>query len=371
MTEYARNFSLNLKTLRAGKGLTQRELAEILGYSEKTVSKWECSASVPDVEALFNIAALFRISIEALFSDRSLYFLGIDGGGTKTALALADGDGNVIRTLKADPCNPIDIGSDAAKRILKDAIYQICRDIPFSSVSCFAGIAGGATAGMQQELKEFFDKFGFYRALNDSDNKNIIAAGLGDEDGITVIMGTGVCVYTQKNKETSRISGWGYLIDNGGSGYNLGRDALSAYFCACDKTGPETLLMEEIDKLFPGGAQKIMGYIYKDSKKTIASFAPAVFTAKERGDKAAEAILRRNMAEVAHFIKTAAEAFGDRKIPVVLAGGLTNRQDVIEYIKNELTDCDNLDIKILKQPPVQGAVILARQLAEREDGDDA
>ena len=219
---------------------------------------------------------------------------------------------------------------------------------------------------MQQGLKSFLEEFGFRCFLNDSDNKNVIEAGLGEQDGITVIMGTGVCVYAQINKKHSRIAGWGYLIDNGGSGYNLGRDALNAYFSACDNTGGATLLTDEIDKIYPGGSQKILGYIYNGGKKAIASFAPAVFSALEKGDNIAYEILKRNTDEVVKFIKVSAEKFESKKIPVVLAGGITNQSCVIANIKNALCDDQRFEIKKLEKALVYGAVDIARKLKEKE-----
>ncbi len=370
MTDYTKNFSLNLRDLRIQKGLTQKEVADLLQYSEKTVSKWECGACIPDIDVLFKLANIFKVSIENLFADSKIYFLGIDGGGTKTALALADEDGNIIRTLKTEGCNPVDIGIDRVKVILKDAIYEICKDISLSSVYCFAGIAGGTSADMQPKIKEIFEEFGFKAFANDSDNKNIIESGLGDADGMTVIMGTGVCVFKQINKQHSRIAGWGYFIDNGGSGYNLGRDALNAYFTAYDKTGEDTLITEEIDKIYPGGPQKLIGYIYNGGKKVVASFAPAVFSALEKGDRVAERILKQNTDEVVKFIETAAKDFGDGKIPVVLAGGITSQKCVVDNIKNSLTNAHRYDIKALDKEPVYGAVNLAFKLKKEEKDDE-
>ena len=365
MKDYAKNFSGNLRRLRKSEHLTQKELADLLQYSEKTISKWECGSCIPDIEVLFEISKVFKIKIENLFSNSDLYFLGIDGGGTKTELALADADGNIIRTYITDCCNPIDIGIKESKRVLENAIYEICDDIPFSSISCFAGIAGGTSADMKDGLKEFFDQFGFRAVDNDSDNKNIIALGLGENDGITVVMGTGVCVFVQKNKKHKRIAGWGYLIDNGGSGYNLGRDALHAYFSAYDKTGAETTLTQEIEKICPGGVQIVVGQIYSGGKKAVASFAPAVFSAIEKGDALAIGILEKNINEVVRFIKVAASEFHLEKIPVVLAGGLTNHEIVVESIKHALND-DRLEIKKLKKSPVYGAVDIAFKLAEKD-----
>ena len=115
----------NLKKIRKQKKLTQKEFADSLGYSEKTVSKWECSAGIPPIETLFEISALLKVSIEELFKSDSVYCLGIDGGGTKTHLLLSAENGEIIRSLKVGTCNPVDIGFEEATKVLKEAIKNV------------------------------------------------------------------------------------------------------------------------------------------------------------------------------------------------------------------------------------------------------
>ena len=113
--------------------------------------------------------------------------------------------------------------------------------------------------------------------------------------------------------------------------------------------------------MFPGGPQKLLGHIYSGGKKVVASFAPAVFKALDKGDKVAAKILKQNTDEVVKFIKVASEGFGDGKIPVVLAGGLTSQKYVFDNIKSQL-DEDRFEIKSLDKSPVYGAVGLALKL---------
>ena len=363
MTDLNERFAANLKHLRKRCKLTQKEFADLAGYSEKTVSKWECGLSIPPIETLFTIAPILKVSIDELFKTTDIYFLGIDGGGTKTTFALANSTGEIIRSVKGDTCNPVDIGFKNATDVLRHGIYEVCQDIPFSSIYVFAGIAGGTAADMKEKFHEFFSTFHFAAFNNGSDNANIIAAGLGKNDGMTLIMGTGICAFVQKNAAYARVAGWGYLIDKGGSGYNLGRDALDAYFCALDGSGEQTLLTEEIKALYPNDPQKLLGHIYDGGKKVIASFAPAVFKAVEKGDRIAEEILKRNMSWAAHIIETAAVKFGgNAKIPVILAGGLTNQKLVVDLLKSSLENPEKYEIKVLSEDPVRGALILASQL---------
>jgi len=362
---YAENFARNLKAARKQRQLTQKAFAELLGFSEKTFSKWECGVSIPDIGTLFSIARVLGITMEQLFRNEETYLLGIDGGGTKTMLILADTEGKPLRTLKTDGCNPVSKGLFNAQDVLRNAIAEICHGIPMGSIYLFAGIAGGTSAGMQEKLEAFFSGFGFADFRTNSDNLNIIAAELGTEDGISVIMGTGVCVYTQKQGKHRRYSGWGALMDNGGSGYNLGRDALSAHFSALDGTGEATLLTEEIAKIFPGTTDELMQHIYSGGRQTIAAFAPAVFSALEQNDAIAEGILRRNMAEVARLVRAATKEFSSHSIPVVLAGGLVKQEATISFLRNQLQD-DRFRFRTLQTEPICGAVKLAKQLMEEK-----
>lgn len=60
------NFSDNLRTLRAAKNLTQEKLADLLGVSVQTVSRWETRVSYPDVELLPVLAELFGVTVDEL-----------------------------------------------------------------------------------------------------------------------------------------------------------------------------------------------------------------------------------------------------------------------------------------------------------------
>ena len=230
---YEKAFSLNVRRLRKKLGMTQRALANAIGYSEKTVSKWETEGSIPSIEALFRVANIFHVSIVELFRcDEDIYYLGIDGGGTKTELALSDPNGKIICRIFTDGCNPNTVGIERTKRIIEDGIAQICKEVSPSSVVVYAGIAGCASGNYAEEIKSMLEKMSFAACDVGSDNNNIVAAGLGDNEGITMILGTGICSYVVKKEETKRIAGWGYLFDNGGSAFHIGRDAINAYFSA-------------------------------------------------------------------------------------------------------------------------------------------
>ena len=362
MDRYGENFSRNLKNFRNSMGMTQHDLGELIGYSEKTVSKWEVGACIPAIDVLFKLSEIFNTSVEKLFSEHNrIYYLGIDGGGTKTDLVLENSDGERINFVHTGPCNPFDIGIEASKSVLKEAIYKVCRGISLSNVVMFAGIAGGSLGSSRQIFKQFFDEFHFKAAFNGSDNENIVSAGLGEKDGVTLILGTGVCAYKVLDGKLTRISGWGYLIDEGASAYNIGRDALSAVYSAYDGSGEKTLLSEMITEKSGMDLNLLLEEIYKKGKKYIASFSTVVFDAARRGDEVSKRIIDRNIAVAAHILETASRGFSGDKVRVVIAGRLSAREDLPELIRDKLKKPEKYDIKILNVPPANGAVRLARE----------
>lgn len=205
-SNYEKAFSINIRRLRKKLNITQKSLADLIGYSEKTVSKWETEGSIPKIDVIFRLANIFRVSIVDLFRyDEAIYYLGIDGGGTKTEFALSDPDGNIVCRLFMDGCNPNTVGIENAKRIIENGIIQSCKDIPLSSVAVYAGIAGCASEIYANEIKDMLEKMSFAACDVGSDNNNIVSAGLGENEGVTMILGTGICAYVVKKEEKKEL----------------------------------------------------------------------------------------------------------------------------------------------------------------------
>ena len=370
---YEKAFSVNVRKLRKKLNITQKSLADTIGYSEKTVSKWETEGSVPPIEALFKIADIFRVSIEELFKcDGTIYYLGIDGGGTKTELALSDSEGKIARRLFMDGCNPNTVGIEQTKRIIKEGIVQICKDIPLSSIAVYAGIAGCASESYADEIRDMLKKMSFAAFDVGSDNNNIVAAGLGNREGITMILGTGICSYVVKKEEIKRIAGWGYLFDNGGSAFHIGRDAINAYFSAYDGTGEETALVQRIKQTFNGSNTELLRHLYNGGNKLVSSYAKCVFEEAEKGDEVSIAIIKKNIAEIARLICASLSHFTNynEKIPIILGGGLTNQPLLLSYLLDELGDnAKKCAIQVLDAPPVDGAFELAKSLWRKRNNE--
>ena len=368
MINYAGIFAENLRRLRKHHKMTQEQLAERLGYTEKAVSKWESGSSVPPVETLISLSGVFGVSLDEFFeeSKTAQYFLGIDGGATKTTFALADKSGTVMQKIVLGPSNPFDIGFSETCQVLESGINQITSNIRKRKISVFAGISGGGIKEMKDRLGVFLAKFGFLRVENDSDAINIISAGLKDDDGIIVIMGTGSSCFSRIGGEISRFGGYGYLFDHAGGGYDLGNAAIGLSCKAEDGRSKDTLIRRLLaERLGTITVSENISHFYQIGKSGIASFAPVVFEAYEKGDGVAEEILRENMRDVAELIHAAGKGFAhtDKKIKVVCVGGLTKQREVLfPMIYKELGSLgegNTYDVSSYEGDVVMGALLRA------------
>ena len=360
----AQTIAKNIRSRRKELKITQSELAASLGYSSKAVSKWESGTGAPPTVILPQLAKLLQTNLSALMEEISdqTFYLGIDGGGTKTEFALADSNGNIIKSVCLGTANPSDIGLANALNVLRTGIIEVCGSLPKSNISVFAGLAGGSTAGTYEQIHAFLSKFGFAHTRNGSDAMNAVMTSLGYADGISVIMGTGSVTFAQVNKKTHRIGGYGYLLGDAGSGFSLGSRAILAALCFEDGSGEKTELYEAVRKKC--GTQTViesLGVFYSEGKRLIAQFAPLVLNAYTNGDKVAKQILFDDLQKVAQNIRSASKHLPESKEParVVLCGGLCTKDRVIYHALCEIMAKENYSISVCEHPLVIGALKLA------------
>lgn len=293
------------------------------------------------------------------------YYLGIDGGGTKTAFRLeGEKESFEVREVILGPGNPNDIGMDACLKLLTEGIAQVCKGLDLSEVSAFAGIAGYASGDNGVKIGEHLKRFGFGVAAGGSDFENALALSrlMAGDEVVAVIAGTGSVAYSLHNGKRKMTGGLGYLLDSVGSAYFIGREGLVAALKEMDGRGESTLLTGLCEKKLgmPLGAS--IAEIYRGGKAFIASFAPLVFEAAKEGDSAALDILDRNGKGMAELIATALKPFGDKDVPVVIAGGLCNEWELLDKSIRKYMG-DQQTIIYTAEPMVKGCVFLAKELS--------
>lgn len=294
----------------------------------------------------------------------STYYIGIDGGGTKTEGAICNGMGEVLFSYTAPGTNPNDVGIENALATLRELIDLLLRygdaNPEEDRISLFAGISGALnyreelTAGLRAYLPQA-------TIAVDTDAVNLLNAGVLFADGACLICGTGSSCFVRQNGELTRIGGWGYLLDNGGNGYTLGRDALEAALMAYDGRGEETCLTDLIFKWKGKQVWELISDIYTYGKPYIASFAPLVSDGVRCGDAVCKQILLRNAKEAARMLDAAYRIL-QKPFSVVLGGGVNRNFGLCwqEAIKQYVTA--PITLKDEGMPPVFGAILQAFEI---------
>ncbi len=365
MESIVENLGKNIRKHRMKLGMLQSELAVLIDYSEQAISKWERGKGAPPVEVLPLLCKHLKTNIDSLFSEckeGQRYYLGIDGGGTKTDFALADSEGNMISRVVLGACNPNDVGISEAQDVLLRGITEVCHRYQKNSISVFLGFAGGASDKHAQKMLDYLCGFGFAEAGIGEDTQNSVAAGLGDENGVAVIIGTGSVVYAKYNEQFYRYGGYGYLLGDEGSGYAIGRDTVHAALMSEDGSGTDTLLHKYV--LEACGTETVFEKIddlYRTGKRAIAKFSPLAFRAMAQGDETARDILERNFGQLAHLIGCASQRIKTKCVKVVLCGGMTADSDVIiPILTRALPDGEKTILfDVCSKPMVWGALRLS------------
>ncbi|MEK7570538.1 MAG: BadF/BadG/BcrA/BcrD ATPase family protein [Patescibacteria group bacterium] len=258
------------------------------------------------------------------------WFLGIDGGGTKTEALL--GAGKNLVWGKAGPSNPHAVGVAAAAKNVKAAILaaerQLGRKRPYPAVIGLAGMdtpkdVSTMRRALTKELRGIVAPG--WKLVNDI----IIAlrSGTDAKHAAVIISGTGSNAYARGPKGIARAGGRGHRLADEGSGFAQGSVALHAVTKAADGRGPKTLLTKYVLEHFKiRNIDGLIPIVYEPAfgKPQIAALAPYVQFAAERGDAVAKNILLDAAKELALLATTIIQKSGlqHKVFPLVTVGGI-------------------------------------------------
>lgn len=258
-----------------------------------------------------------------------MFLAGIDGGGTSAKLELRDMDNRLIRREKFGPFNINSIGEPAFRELLGQ-IFAACGDMADCAGLC-AGAAGISNPRLRTVMEEELTKAGFTGCFLLVGDQEIALRGAMDTPGIALIAGTGSIAFGRNAAgETARSGGYGHLIDDGGSGYALGRDALSAVVRALDGRGEETLLTDRVfAQLGIENLSQLVSFVYgKDTDKSkIAKISRTAVSCAGEGDGVSLEILRRGAEELAQLVAAVQRKLNLDGCPIALLGGLLEMEN--------------------------------------------
>ncbi len=314
-----------------------------------------------------------------------IHVLGIDGGGSKTVCVLMSADGKILGHGQAGPSNYQTIGIEAAKNAIISAIQQAVEHsflalekfVPIQGISL--GLAGVGRAEdiavirtlvqeIQTDSKLPIDwKLTPETIIINSDSVIALVGGLGHSVGIVVIAGTGSHIFGKNHQGiTKRVGGWGYLLGDEGSGYDIAIQGLKAALRSYDGRLDSTQLIPAFQEAFKlHSMEELIPLVYRHGwgVKDIASLAPIVDQVAASGDSIAQIIIKNAANELALATEVAINHLFEptESFEIVVMGGvwkgLANFRHQFETEINAIAPLANIISP--RHEPAYGAGLLA------------
>jgi N-acetylglucosamine kinase-like BadF-type ATPase len=310
------------------------------------------------------------------------YYLGIDGGGTKTTCVVGD-ESRSLATATTGASNIVRVGEAQARDSLQKSVRQACAAAGITPAEVLRTCVGGSGAArpelaaivrgvLAEVLSTPIDVVG--------DMQIALEAAFASGPGVIVIAGTGSIAYGRDGQgNTARAGGWGFAISDEGSAHWIGRAAVSALLRAADSAGGawhDRSLLQYAP--FAAALGKVWGVTtLADLARAANSIPPPDFAALfpevavSKDDLAAEVLTRggRELAQVAAIvIRRLFAADGVASVPVAMIGGVFRYAPVVgQVFYNELRTLDpRAQVNPQVVEPVEGALRMARRAAAKD-----
>ncbi len=323
---------------------------------------------------------IFAFNLSGLWKFMAEYFIGIDGGGTKSKLVLVNKNLNVISEQTGSGTNLLSVGIENAANIFYELIEKAVSSSNIS-ISYIKGIViGTAGAGRKKQsnllktkLSKILEnnKFTIKNILITSDAEITLKGAVPNNAGIILIAGTGSILYGKNKKgKIFRIGGMGKLIGDEGSGYSIGRKGLSFVSKVFDEREKTSLLFELFKENYNIETQShLIDEVYNNNFN-IAGFAKTVIEAARKGDDFAKSILLEESDELLKHISTAMNLLNSDKLNLTLSGSLlANENHYSKMLKNKISKkFEKINLCTPKYSPEIGAALLSIENYEKTNG---
>ena len=292
------------------------------------------------------------------------YILGIEGGGTRTTALLADARGREIQRAIFGPGNVRLLDDRALRRLLRQISKQ------FESPDAIGlGLAGARHAKDRARVQAEVAKVWKATPCRMTHDLEIALAGFNaKETAVLVLSGTGSCCFGKAaDGRTAKMGGWGHILGDKGSGFEIGLRALKAVVFYFDRDGTWSRLGESL--LTATGTNEpddLIDWVAAADKNAVAALAPEVFAAAKKRDRIARDILEGAAGMLAKDAVNCAVKLAQKNKPVhfVLAGGVLRSQPAFAR-KVRQAICERwpqATVQVQKHEGVWGAIELAKNL---------
>jgi N-acetylglucosamine kinase-like BadF-type ATPase len=263
--------------------------------------------------------------------------LAVDGGNSKTDLALVARDGSVLALVRGPLSSPHHIGVDGCLGVLEQLLADATSDggpggRPVADVAELL-MAGVDFPAEEETLRQAVAARGWSRRLRvGNDTFAVLRAGTERDWGVAVTCGAGInCVGVAPDGRQARFPALGAITGDWGGGYDLGLAAVSAAARSEDGRGPRTSLERAVPAHFelstPAELAEAM-HTGRVEQRRVLELAPLVL-AEAADDAVAAEIVDRLASEVVALARVALTRLGltGEPVEVVLGGGILQDAD--------------------------------------------
>jgi N-acetylglucosamine kinase-like BadF-type ATPase len=267
------------------------------------------------------------------------FFLGVDGGGTKTRFILVDGDGKLAAAYEGPTSDHLQVGIDGVRDVLAGGVAALFREAGMDGSSIAYAFFGLPAHGEDSAAQVLLDGLpepllGHRRYRCGNDMICAWAGSLGGEDGINIVAGTGSIGYGQRKGRSARAGGWGEIFGDEGSAYWIAAQGLNIFTRMSDGRLPKGTLNACLRRLL--GLEADLDLCAKladtSSRRAIAAMAELVARAARDGDIEAIRVFddaARELAAIIEAVRQALEFEPGERVPISYSGGVFNAGELI------------------------------------------
>ncbi|MEO8266327.1 MAG: BadF/BadG/BcrA/BcrD ATPase family protein [Ilumatobacteraceae bacterium] len=309
--------------------------------------------------------------------------LAVDGGNSKTDVAIVDLHGSVLAAVRGPGSSPHYLGLDGSLQLVDELINQACDDAGLRSNAMGKGrqigefgawfMAGADLPGEERALHRAIDRLG--RTTHNSvanDTFAILRAGADEGWGVAVVVGAGInCVGRSPDGRRARFPALGPTTGDWGGGSDIGLAALGVAVRSEDGRSGSTTLRDGVAAHFQRRrATDVAIALHRQQlhPKRLRELAPIVVAAAEAGDDSAIGILDHQADEVVVFAVAAIRRLrmARLEVPVVLGGSILAAMP--ERFVNKIRDgvrrvAPSARCAVSSARPIVGAALAALDLA--------
>jgi N-acetylglucosamine kinase-like BadF-type ATPase len=304
------------------------------------------------------------------------YIIGMDGGGTKTHCIITNQNCNILYECNGGPSNFLILGTEKVSETLSGLIKECITHLKIEPEDIKSIVIGTTGAGRRSDAEKLERDFISYAELiglpiNDfhveSDAKAALEGAFSGNPGCILIAGTGSIMFGKD--ETGlihRVGGFGRFIGDEGSGFMLGKKGLIAVAKSFDGRGEKTILSQMVfDQFKIDSPELLITEIYRNNFD-IASAAPILLEAAEKGDAIALAIIEQELDELMLHVKAMREKIKTAIMNISFIGGILSNDNIYsrKFIQKIHEQFKDVKIKKPDSNPAFGALLIAKKRAD-------